>query len=210
MSLLELFLIAVGLSMDAFAVAICKGLSMRQIRLKKALIVGLYFGIFQAVMPLLGYLLGARFADKITAYDHWIAFVLLAFIGGKMIKESFGKESCPVCPEDAGACPAGQEKPKADPAVPDADLSFRAMLPLAVATSIDALAVGVSFAFLKVDIFPAISFIGATTLLLSMAGVKLGNVFGLKFKSKAELAGGIILVLIGLKIVLEHTGVLHF
>lgn len=189
MSLLELFIIAVGLSMDAFAVAICSGLSMRTLSFKKAATVGLYFGVFQAGMPLIGYFLGAQFADKITAFDHWIAFVLLGIIGGKMILDSFSKEE-----EDANC--------------PEASLKFRDMLPLAIATSIDALAVGVSFAFLKVSIVPAVSFIGIVTLTLSMVGVKIGNLFGVRFKSKAELAGGIILVLMGLKILLEHLGVL--
>lgn len=188
MSLFELILSAVGLSMDAFAVAICIGLSLQKISFKKSLTVGLYFGIFQAVMPLIGYLLASQFADKITAFDHWIAFILLGMIGGKMIKESHAKQECRV----------GEK----------VSLKFREMLPLALATSIDALAVGISFAFLKVGIMPSVSFIGIITLLLSMAGVKAGHVFGLKFQSKAELAGGIILILIGLKILLQHTGVL--
>ena len=185
MSLIELFILAVGLSMDAFAVAICTGLTMPRATVKKALIVGLYFGIFQAGMPVIGYYVANLFADKITAYDHWIAFALLCVLGGKMIWESFKKEEC---------CGEQQE----------ASLGPKKMLPLAIATSIDALAVGVSFAFLRVSIVPAVSLIGATTLALSMAGVKIGNVFGQKFKSKAELAGGIILVLIGAKILLEH------
>ncbi len=189
MNLFELFLIAIGLSMDAFAVAICTGLSMKKRDMKKSLIVGLYFGIFQAVMPLIGYCLGSQFADKITAFDHWTAFLLLAFIGGRMIKGSL---------EHTPACTGSQE----------ASLSFKAMLPLALATSIDALAIGVSFAFLKVRILPVISVIGLVTLLLSMLGVKIGNAFGLKFKQKAELVGGIILVLMGWKILLEHTGML--
>lgn len=188
MNIAELFLIAVGLSMDAFAVAICTGLAMKRFSMKKALTVGLYFGVFQAAMPLIGYLVGSQFADKITAYDHWIAFILLTLIGGNMIKESLSKD-CETCAED-------------EPLTP------KKMLPLAVATSIDALAVGVSFAFLKVEIIPAISFIGAITLTLSIVGVKIGNVFGLKYKSKAEFAGGVILILIGLKILLEHTGII--
>lgn len=191
MSLLELFLIAIGLSMDAFAVAISKGLTMEKVTVKKAMIVGLYFGGFQAVMPLIGYFVGSRFADKIVAYDHWVAFILLGIIGGKMIKESFDK----VCPAKAKE---------------EANLGLKKMLPLAIATSIDALAVGVSFAFLSVDIAPAVIFIGIITLILSMAGVKIGNIFGIKYKSKAELAGGIILILMGLKILLEHLGVIHF
>lgn len=183
----ELLLIAVGLSMDAFAVAICSGLTMKRCGLRKALIVGLYFGAFQAAMPIAGYLIGSQFADRITAFDHWIAFVLLALIGGKMIKESFGTEE------------ASKE---------EASLQWKDMLPLAVATSIDALAVGVSFAFLKVDIASSAALIGVTTLALSMLGVKIGHVFGAKYKSRAEFAGGVLLVLIGLRILLEHLGVL--
>jgi putative Mn2+ efflux pump MntP len=186
MGLFELFLIAVGLSMDAFAVAVCAGLSMRRASLQKSLIIGLYFGIFQAGMPLLGYFLGAQFADKITKFDHWIAFVLLAFIGGKMVWEGLRGDVRQV----------EEEMP----------LRVSKMLPLALATSIDALAVGVSFAFLNVSIVPAASVIGSVTLLLSMAGVKVGNIFGTKFKSKAELAGGAILILMGVKILLEHLG----
>ena len=183
MSLLSLFLIAVGLSMDAFAVAVCKGLATPKITLKKAGIVGLWFGFFQALMPTIGYLVGYRFQDKITVFDHWIAFVLLLFIGGNMIKESFGKE---------------EEKQ-------NASLAFKEMLLLAIATSIDALAVGVTFAFLPdVPIIPAVSFIGIITFVLSAIGMKIGNVFGTKYKSKAEFAGGLILILIGSKILIEH------
>ena len=182
---------AVGLSMDAFAVSICKGLCMRKVTVKKAGIVGLYFGAFQAGMPLLGYALGVQFQDRITALDHWIAFVLLGLIGTNMIREALskGEEDC-VCPTD--------EKE---------ELGAKNMLLLAVATSIDALAVGVTFAFLKVQIIPAVSFIGIITFSLSAAGVKIGNVFGVRYKSKAELAGGIILILMGTKILLEHLGV---
>lgn len=182
MSLIELFFIAVGLSMDAFAVAICKGLSMKQLNMKHAAIVGLYFGGFQGLMPLLGYLIGYRFQDAIVSYDHWIAFILLSFIGGNMIKEAFG--------EDEDCC--------------DASVAFKDMVILAIATSIDALAVGVSFAFLKVNIVPAVSFIGIITFSLSIVGVKVGNLFGMKYKSKAEFAGGLILICIGLKILIEH------
>jgi len=204
MNFIELFLIAVGLSMDAFAVAICAGLTMNKATLKKLLIVGLYFGVFQAVMPLIGYMAATLFADKIIAFDHWIAFALLGFLGGKMIIGSFKKEGCPdrVCPDgfcDDRSCPGG-EKPENR----EVSLKSAQMLPLAFATSIDALAIGVSFAFLQVGIIPAISFIGITTLVISMIGVKIGNLFGTKFKSKAELVGGVILVLIGLKILLEH------
>lgn len=185
MNFLTLFTIAVGLSMDAFAVSICKGLAMKKITLRKALIVGLWFGGFQALMPLIGYLLGVQFQSKITAVDHWIAFLLLCFIGINMIREACSKE---------------EEQTNDSLAVKD-------MLILAIATSIDALAVGVTFAFLQVNILPAITFIGITTLVLSLIGVKIGNVFGTRYKSKAELAGGIILVLIGVKILLEHLGV---
>ena len=185
MGLWELFLVAVGLSMDAFAVSVCKGLSVPKVQLKHSLICGLYFGLFQALMPLLGWLLGVQFQTMITSIDHWIAFVLLAIIGINMIRESRDQEE-------------------------EVDCSFtpRAMLPLAVATSIDALAVGVTFAFLKVLILPAVTFIGVTTFLLSAVGVRVGAVFGARFRSGAELAGGIILVLMGLKILLEHLGFL--
>lgn len=182
MSLLSLFLIAVGLSMDAFAVSICKGLAMKKITIKKAGIVGLWFGGFQALMPLIGYFLGSRFEKYITSIDHWIAFVLLVLIGLSMIKEALSKEE--ECANDS--------------------LDAKTMLLLAVATSIDALAVGVTFAFLQVNIVPAVSFIGIITFLLSAVGIKVGNVFGIKYKAKAELAGGIILILMGCKILMEH------
>lgn len=185
MGLLDLFLIAVGLSMDAFAVAICKGLSVQKVKLKHGLIVGLYFGGFQAGMPLLGYLLGSSFAKYIEAFDHWVAFVLLGLIGINMIRESREKE------EELNS-----------------SFCFKAMLPMAVATSIDALAVGVSFAFMRVQIGWAVVFIGAITFTLSAIGVKIGNHFGAKYKSKAELFGGIVLILLGIKILLEHLGVL--
>ena len=186
MSFIELFLAAVGLSMDAFAVSICKGLAMRKMSIKKAAIIGLWFGGFQAGMPLIGYFLGKQFESYITSIDHWIAFVLLSLIGISMIREALSKDE-----EEAN----------------DA-LDVKTMFLLAVATSIDALAVGVTFAFLKVMILPAISFIGVITFLLSAAGVKVGNVFGTKYKSKAEIAGGIILIGMGLKILLEHLGFL--
>ena len=186
MGLWELFVIAVGLSMDAFAVSVCKGLSVQKLEVKHALIAGLYFGGFQALMPFLGYFLGAQFESYITNFDHWIAFVLLAIIGINMIRESRDK-SCEVLNSSFGV---------------------KAMLPMAVATSIDALAVGVTFAFLKVQIVPAVSFIGVVTFLLSMAGVKIGHVFGCRFKSKAELFGGIVLVVMGLKILAEHLNLL--
>ena len=182
---LELFLIGVGLSMDAFAVSVCKGLSVPRVRLGHALTVGLYFGGFQALMPLVGYLLGSRFQNLITSVDHWIAFVLLCFIGVNMIRESLG--------EDESL---------------DASFSVLAMIPLAVATSIDALAVGITFAFLKVDILPAVALIGLTTFCLSAVGIKVGNVFGAKYRAGAERLGGIVLILLGLKILLEHLGVI--
>ena len=186
MGFLELFLIAVGLSMDAFAVAICKGLSVRKLKLSHMLITGAYFGVFQAVMPIIGYYLGQTFESYITSFDHWIAFVLLSLIGANMIRESFSKEE--------------EEQ--------NASFSFKTMLPLAVATSIDALAVGVTFGLMQgVNIFSAVGLIGCTTLVLSFVGVKIGNVFGSKYKSKAELVGGIILILMGIKILLEHLGV---
>ena len=170
------------MSMDAFAVAICKGLSMQQFNQKHAAIIALYFGAFQALMPAIGYLLGSRFQQSITAYDHWIAFILLALIGGNMVKESFDHETETSSPS----------------------IHFKEMLILAIATSIDALAVGVTFAFLQVSLIPAVSTIGIITFLISVLGVKVGNVFGTKYKSKAEFTGGFILILIGGKILIEH------
>lgn len=190
MSLIELFLIAVGLSMDAFAVSICKGLAMKKCTWTKSAVVGLYFGGFQAGMPVIGYLLGVQFKDIITSIDHWIAFILLGLIGANMIREALSPEDeCECCGQDGDL------------------LEIREMLGLAVATSIDALAIGVTFAFLSVDIVPAVSFIGVTTFVISMAGVKIGNIFGSKYKSKSELAGGVILILMGLKILLEHLSI---
>ena len=179
---------ALGLSMDAFAVSICKGLALKKIDFKKHLLVGLWFGGFQALMPLIGYLLGINFTDYITSIDHWIAFILLGFIGLNMIKESLQKDECEECSDDS--------------------LSFKSMLILAIATSIDALAVGITFAFLEVNIVTAVSSIGIITFVLSAIGVKVGHVFGSRFKSKAELAGGIVLILLGVKILLEHLGIL--
>lgn len=199
MTLTELFIIAVGLSMDAFAVSICKGLSLKKLRIKDAIIVGLYFGIFQGGMPLLGYFLGVQFQDKITSFDHWIAFILLGIIGFNMIKESREKDS----DSDLAAKEVSVEKIKTTE-VEENPLRFKEMIVLAIATSIDALAIGVTLAFLKVDIVPAVSFIGIITFVLSMVGVKIGNIFGAKYKSKAEFAGGIILIAMGLKILLEH------
>lgn len=185
MSIIELFILAVGLSMDAFAVSICKGLSLGEIKPKHMCIAGAWFGGFQALMPLIGYYLGSFFTDMITKCAHWIAFTLLVIIGGNMIKEAFGKE------EEV-----------------DANMDVKSMLLLAIATSIDALAVGVTFAFLQVAIVPAVSFIGVNTFCCSAIGVKIGSIFGSKYRSKAEFAGGIILILIGIKIVLNGIGVL--
>lgn len=185
MSIWDLFILAVGLSMDAFAVSVCKGLSLGKIKPKHMCIAGAWFGGFQALMPLIGYFLGNFFAEMIEKYDHWVAFVLLAIIGGNMIKESFDKD----------------EKV-------DSSMDVKSMLLLAIATSIDALAVGVTFAFLQVQIVPAVSFIGVITFIFSAVGVKIGSLFGTKYKSKAELFGGIVLVLIGIKILLEGIGVL--
>lgn len=191
MSILELFLIAVGLSMDAFAVSVCKGLATRQLRWRHYLIIGAWFGGFQALMPSIGYLLGSTFESYITAVDHWVAFFLLCLIGGSMVKEALSKDG----------------EAEAD----NGSFAFRNMLLLAVATSIDALAVGITFALLPgVNIAAAVSFIGATTFLLSAAGLKAGNVFGLRYKSRAELTGGILLILMGGKILLEHLGILTF
>lgn len=188
MSLLAIFMLAIGLSMDAFSVAICKGLSMKKITVAKMLVVGTWFGLFQAMMPLIGYYLGSAFSSAIVKIDHWIAFVLLSFIGINMIKEALEKEV-----ETPGDKNTGTE-----------NLSFKEMLILAVATSIDALACGITFAFLKVNIWVAVSLIGATTFVFGFCGVKIGNVFGVKYKSKAELAGGIILIVLGVKILIEH------
>lgn len=187
MGLIELFLIAVGLSMDAFAVSVCKGLAMPKCTFKKAAIVGLWFGGFQALMPAIGYILGAQFQEAIASIDHWIAFVLLALIGGNMIHEALDNDE-----EEA-----------------DASLDVKTMFLLAVATSIDALAIGITFAFLKVNIIPAVCFIGIVTFIISFAGVKIGNVFGVRYKNKAEIVGGVILILLGLKILLEHLGFLE-
>ena len=187
MGLIELFLIAVGLSMDAFAVSVCKGLAMPKCTFKKAAIVGLWFGGFQALMPAIGYILGAQFQEAIASIDHWIAFVLLALIGGNMIHEALDNDE-----EEA-----------------DASLDVKTMFLLAVATSIDALAIGITFAFLKVNIIPAVCFIGIVTFIISFAGVKIGNVFGVRYKNKAEIVGGVILILLGLKILLEHLGFLR-
>ena len=187
MDFLSLLLLAVGLSMDAFAVSICKGLAVGKVKAKHMCVVGAWFGGFQALMPTIGYLLGTKFEKYITAVDHWIAFVLLLLIGANMIREALSKSE----PEEA-----------------DASLAFKTMFLMAVATSIDALAVGITFAFLQVNIVPAALTIGATTFIISAIGVKVGSVFGLRYKKRAEIAGGVILCLLGVKILLEHLGVL--
>lgn len=189
----ELFLLGVGLSMDAFAVSVCKGLGMRKLDKKQALIIGLYFGGFQALMPLIGWLLGSQFQQYITRIDHWIAFILLGFIGGKMMVEAVREWNEEETVE-----------------VMDAPIDHKNMFVLAVATSIDALAVGITFAFLNTPIIEAITIIGITTMVLSIIGVIVGNFFGSRYKSKAEFIGGLILVLLGLKILLEHLGILTF
>lgn len=186
LSLMELFILAVGLSMDAFAVSVCKGLAMEKITLKKVCIVGFWFGFFQALMPMIGYLLGSQLAEYVNTFAHWIAFVLLFLIGGNMIKESFSKE----------------EEKQSD------SLAIGVMFLLAIATSIDALAVGITFSLMKLNIVAAISFIGVTTFVISCMGVKIGSIFGSKYKSKAEFAGGAILILIGMKILLEGLGII--
>ena len=182
----ELFLVAVGLAMDAFAVAVCKGLSIRALRPRHALLVGLWFGAFQALMPAAGYLLGSAFAGLIQSIDHWVAFVLLCIIGGNMVREGVkgDEEDC------------------------DPSLAFGTMLMLAVATSIDALAVGITFAFLNVPILAAVALIGVVTFAISALGVKVGNLFGARYKSRAEIFGGVVLILLGAKILLEHLGLL--
>ena len=190
MGLAELVLLAVGLSMDAFAVSICKGLGMKKINLKVAVVLGLFFGGFQAGMPVIGWALGGQFMGIIGPIDHWIAFALLSLIGLNMLREGLSKEETEA---------------------EDASFTFRSMLVLAIATSIDALAVGITFGLLPdVRILPSALLIGCTTFIFSAVGLKVGNVFGLKYKSKAEIAGGVILILIGLKILLEHLGVLSF
>lgn len=186
MGLLELFILAVGLSMDAFAVSVCKGLSTQKLKAKHYLIIGAWFGGFQALMPTIGYFLGSTFEKYITSVDHWVAFVLLAIIGGNMIREGCSKE-------DGKA---------------NDSFSFKTMIVLAVATSIDALAVGITFAFLQYPIVKSITIIGCTTFCISIAGVYVGNFFGNKYKKRAEIVGGIILILIGVKILLEHLGIL--
>lgn len=188
MGLVEIILIAFGLAMDAFAVSVCKGLAMKKMDWKKACIIGLYFGVFQALMPLIGYFLGIGFESKIEKVDHWVAFILLCFIGLSMIKEAL----------------KGSEKEADD------KIDFKTMIVLSIATSIDALAIGITFAFFEVNIIVAASLIGIITLIISAIGVKIGNKFGGKYENKAEILGGVILILLGLKILLEHLGIVKF
>lgn len=189
---LTLFLIGVGLAMDAFAVSICKGLAMPKVQPRQALVIGLFFGGFQALMPAIGWLIGRQFEQYITQIDHWIAFILLSFIGGKMILEARNPE------EEESASPTAQP------------LDLKELLILSVATSIDALAVGITFAFLDYPMGQAVLIIGVTTLILCVIGVYIGNFFGSRYRKKAEIAGGVILILMGLKILLEHLGLLTF
>ena len=187
----EILITAIALSMDAFAVSVCKGLATEKVEIKHMALTGAWFGGFQALMPLIGYFLGAAFKDFITAVDHWIAFALLGFLGVNMLREALGKDD-----DDCGCDEC------------DAAMDVKTMFTMAVATSIDALAVGVTFAFLKVQIVPAVSFIGIVTFVMSFIGVKVGSIFGAKFKKKAEFFGGAVLVLMGIKILLEHLGVI--
>ena len=188
MGIVEITLLGIGLAMDAFAVSICKGLSMKKMNWKNAIIIALYFGIFQALMPVIGYFLGTTFESLVTKFDHWIAFVLLLAIGGSMIKEAFSKD----------------EESKND------KVDFKTMSVLALATSIDALAVGITFAFFEVNVLLAVTIIGLITFIISIIGVKIGNRFGDKYQSKAEFMGGIILILLGIKILLEHLNIISF
>ena len=188
MGIVEITLLGIGLAMDAFAVSICKGLSMKKMNWKNTIIIALYFGIFQALMPVIGYFLGTTFEGLVTKFDHWIAFALLLAIGGSMIKEAFSKD----------------EENKTD------KVDFKTMSVLALATSIDALAVGITFAFFEVNVLLAVTIIGLITFIISIIGVKIGNRFGDKYQSKAELMGGIILILLGIKILLEHLNIISF
>ena len=186
LTIIELIFLSIGLAMDAFAIAVCKGLSIKKMSWKNAVIIGLYFGIFQALMPLLGYILGVNFQSRITNIDHWIAFILLVGIGVNMTKEAFSNE----------------KEETSD------SIKFKDMVILGIATSIDALAIGVTFAFLKVDIIISISIIGIITFILSIIGVKIGNVFGIKYEKGAQLVGGFILIFLGMKILIEHLGII--
>lgn len=203
MSLFELFLIAVGLSMDAFAVAICKGLGMKKLDMHQALVIGLFFGGFQALMPVIGWFLGAQFASLVTPIDHWIAFILLAFIGGKMLFDAIkGDDESETAKDGEGAPKDGEGAKSSAP-----KLDLRELTMLAIATSIDALAVGITFAFLDVDIVLAAGFIGVVTFVLSVIGVAVGNQFGSRWEKPSTIVGGVVLILIGVRILLEHIGV---
>lgn len=194
MGFIEMFLVGVGLSMDAFAVSICKGLGMARVNYRHALVIALFFGVFQAGMPLVGWALGSQFAALVEPVDHWIAFGLLAIVGGKMLWDAFHEEDeCPAC--DGG----GEQR-----------LDYRELVMLAVATSIDALAVGIGFAFLQINIIEAVLVIGVTTFVLSFAGVALGGQFGARFRKPSTILGGVVLILIGFKILLEHLGIIAF
>jgi putative Mn2+ efflux pump MntP len=192
MDIFTLLAISVALSMDAFSVSICKGLATKKFSFKTALLCGLWFGGFQALMPVIGYFLGAQFEHLITSFDHWIAFGLLLIIGFNMIREAMSEDESTDNAECSGSC-----------------TGFKTMLMMAIATSIDALAVGVSFAFLSVDIWKSVAVIGVTTFLFSFVGVKIGNIFGSRYSKAAEITGGVILILLGIKILLEHTGILN-
>ena len=190
---IELLLIGVGLSMDAFAVSICKGLAMRRVNKKQAFVIGLFFGGFQALMPFIGWMLGSQFAARIQSFDHWIAFILLMLIGGNMLREALSGEE-----DEAEAAAIG------------AGLDHKKLFLMAIATSIDALAIGITFAFLDTAILPACGIIGTTTFCISVAGVAVGCWFGARYKKRAELTGGVILMLLGVKILLEHLGLIGF
>lgn len=190
MAILDLVLIGVGLAMDAFAVSVCKGLAMKKVNYAHAFIIALFFGAFQALMPLIGWALGSQFEQFITSFAHWIAFALLAFIGGKMLWDAFHEDEEEV------------------EAVDNPKLDYKELVMLAIATSIDALAVGISFAFLQVDIIPAITIIGVVTFVISFGGVVIGNQFGSRYEKPATIVGGVVLICIGIKIVLEHMGIL--
>lgn len=189
MGIIEILLLGVSLSMDAFAVSICKGLAMKKFNWKKAIIIGLYFGVFQAIMPIIGYFLGSTFEDFVTNVDHWIAFILLTLIGGNMIREALSKDKVNNYNDN---------------------VDLKTMSVLAIATSIDALAVGITFAFFNVNLILAVSIIGIITFVVSLVGTKLGNRFGSKYESKAGIAGGIVLIIIGIKILFEHLGIITF
>ena len=206
MSFVEILLIGIGLSMDAFSVSICKGLTTKQFSWKMALTCGLWFGFFQALMPLIGYFLGEQFEEYITAVDHWIAFGLLFLIGANMIREALSKKTS----DQELSLRAERSEAWQSSTTQNGSLGFKTMLLLAIATSIDALAVGISFACIQVKIWSSILIIGVTTFLFSVLGVKIGNVFGSKFEKSAGIIGGIILILIGLKILLEHLGIINF